>query len=131
MKREVFTGERGKMYVPSVFYQREEGVEVPEGTTLLEAERLAGLVTDAPCGGTGTCGKCQVLVNGKKIQAWKMKVRENLNVDTAVSSSSGNAVILTGGFSGPAVLKPGIAVHQIELKKTVPGDKRSDWERLL
>lgn len=39
------------------FIREKRGVEVPEDTMLLEAERLAGLVPDAPCGGTGTCLK--------------------------------------------------------------------------
>lgn len=34
--------------------------EVPEGTTLLDAQIQAGLKPDAPCGGNGTCGKCMV-----------------------------------------------------------------------
>jgi len=39
------------------FIREKRGVEVPEDTMLLEVERLAGLVPDAPCGGTGTCLK--------------------------------------------------------------------------
>ena len=35
-------------------------LEVEEGTTLLQAEQMAGLEPDAPCGGKGTCGKCKV-----------------------------------------------------------------------
>ena len=30
-------------------------VEVPEGTDLLTAQRMADLNPDAPCGGTGKC----------------------------------------------------------------------------
>ena len=38
-----------------VYFDREKRqIEVPEGTTILEAERLAGLLPDAPCGGAGT-----------------------------------------------------------------------------
>lgn len=39
-------------------------VSVPLGTTLLEAARAAGIEIDAPCGGTGTCGSCQVRATG-------------------------------------------------------------------
>ena len=35
---------------------------VVEGTTLLQALRMAGLHPDAPCSGKGTCGKCRVTV---------------------------------------------------------------------
>ena len=42
-----------------VYFVREEiSMEVPVGTSVLEAEIRAGLVPDAPCGGLGTCGKC-------------------------------------------------------------------------
>lgn len=42
------------------FFARNCRIEVPAGTTILEAARLAGLDTDAPCDGSGTCGKCLV-----------------------------------------------------------------------
>ncbi len=35
-------------------------VSVPSGTLLLHAAKTAGVYLDAPCGGNGTCGKCQV-----------------------------------------------------------------------
>lgn len=37
-------------------------VEVPAGTTLLEAARLAGLPLPSTCGGRGTCGDCAVRI---------------------------------------------------------------------
>ncbi len=113
------------------FIRENKKIEVSEGTTVLEAQRMAGLKPDAPCGGAGTCGKCQVIINGRNVQACCTPVREDLQVDTAVSSSLDDAVILTEGFSRPVTFQPGITVHSIELKKTVPGDKRSDWERML
>ena len=42
-----------------VYFVREQiSIEVPVGTSVLEAEIQAGLAPDAPCGGQGTCGKC-------------------------------------------------------------------------
>ncbi len=113
------------------FVREKKKIEVPEGTTILEAQRLAGLRPDAPCGGAGTCGKCRVMVDSQPVQACQTQIQENLLVDTTVSSSLEDAVILTDGFSRPVAFKPQIATHSIELKKTIPGDKRSDWERLL
>lgn len=37
-------------------------VEVPEGTSLLEAARRAKVRVESPCNGAGTCGKCTVKV---------------------------------------------------------------------
>ena len=37
-------------------------VSVAAGTILLDAARQAGLETDSPCGGKGTCGKCIVRI---------------------------------------------------------------------
>ena len=47
-----------KLYTVS-FHLKNKEVTVEEGTTILEAERLAGLEPDAPCGGAGKCGKCK------------------------------------------------------------------------
>lgn len=35
-------------------------IEIEAGATLLEAQRRAGYIPDAPCGGRGKCGKCTV-----------------------------------------------------------------------
>ena len=41
-----------------VYFVREEiSIEIPVGTSVLEAEIQAGLAPDVPCGGQGTCGK--------------------------------------------------------------------------
>lgn len=37
-------------------------VEIPAGANLLEAARRAELYVPAPCGGSGTCGKCRVRI---------------------------------------------------------------------
>ena len=44
------------------------------GINLLEAERKAGLMPDAPCGGQGKCGKCRVKIDGKVVLACKTVV---------------------------------------------------------
>ena len=43
-----------------IFIREQKQIEVPDGTTILEAEIQAGLCPDAPCGGQGKCGKCLV-----------------------------------------------------------------------
>jgi ferredoxin len=37
-------------------------VQVPQGTSLLDAASRAALAIDAPCAGNGTCGKCRVKI---------------------------------------------------------------------
>lgn len=44
-------------------------VEVPQGTTLLEAVTRAGLSLLSVCGGEGICGRCRVLVRSGRVEA--------------------------------------------------------------
>ncbi len=47
-----------------VFFPENRRVQVPPGTTLLEAARKADLYVEAQCNGAGTCGKCRVRAEG-------------------------------------------------------------------
>ena len=42
------------------FMPDDRSIQVRAGTTLLEAQRMAGYSPEAPCGGDGKCGKCTV-----------------------------------------------------------------------
>ena len=42
------------------FFPMGQSIAVPEGTTILQAARLAGLVIESPCNSAGSCGKCAV-----------------------------------------------------------------------
>ncbi len=44
------------------FYPGEKQIEVARGENLLRAAMLAGVQFSASCGGSGTCGKCKLLV---------------------------------------------------------------------
>ena len=44
------------------FKEQDKTALVPEGTTILEAARKAGVIVESPCNGMGTCGKCKVKV---------------------------------------------------------------------
>ena len=61
----------------------EDGVELQldEGTSLLQAQILAGKMPDAVCGGKGSCGKCKVVANGREVLACQTK----LYADTVLS----------------------------------------------
>ena len=55
-------------------------LRVNRGTTLLQAQIAAGLHPDAPCGGKGTCGKCQVLEEGQLVPACQTRVEADMTV---------------------------------------------------
>ncbi|BBL67730.1 ASKHA domain-containing protein [Methanoculleus chikugoensis] len=50
-------------------------VTVPEGATLLDAARAAGLSMNVVCGGEGKCGKCQVYVKDGTVSFDREKYR--------------------------------------------------------
>ena len=50
-------------------------VEVPTGTTLVEAAKEAGIEIQQPCGGQGRCGRCVV-----KIEKGTTRIRSALNL---------------------------------------------------
>ncbi|MDR1292392.1 MAG: ASKHA domain-containing protein [Clostridiales Family XIII bacterium] len=52
--------ERECFIVFKTFDGEKSSVATREGVTLLAAAREAGVAIDAPCGGSGTCGKCRV-----------------------------------------------------------------------
>ncbi|MBI1921048.1 MAG: DUF4445 domain-containing protein [Geobacter sp.] len=45
------------------FHPNNKTVQVPPGTTILAAARLAGVTIETPCNGAGHCGKCVVRVD--------------------------------------------------------------------
>ena len=69
-----------------IFIREQKQIEVPDGTTILEAEIQAGLCPDAPCGGQGKCGKCLVKINGEIVKACQTLVHSEMKVDTLISS---------------------------------------------
>ena len=71
-------------------------VSVPAGTTLLQAQRVAGLRPDAPCAGHGTCGKCRVFVDGQELLACQTAVDRDMTVHTGKTEA---VTILADGLS--------------------------------
>ena len=85
------------------------------GMNLLEAERKAGLMPDAPCGGQGKCGKCRVKIDGKVVLACKTVVDRDMEVDTLKGDSGYE--ILTEGFKRPILFDPDLRQQKVLLKK--------------
>ena len=69
------------------------------GENLLDCLRRADLAPQAPCGGSGTCGKCKVLVDGREVSACRTPVQGDMTVTLPHTES---AVILTEGIVPPA-----------------------------
>ena len=83
------------------------------GMNLLEAERKAGLMPDAPCGGQGKCGKCRVKIDGKVVLACKTVVDRDMEVDTLKGDSGYE--ILTEGFKRPILFDPDLKQQKVFL----------------
>ena len=106
-------------------------IEMEDGASVLEAEIRAGLRPDAPCGGLGKCGKCLVKINGEVVKACQVRISEGETCVVETLDRAGSEKILTDGFNREVVLEPGLRMVQVELEKARPGEKRSDWQRLL
>jgi uncharacterized 2Fe-2S/4Fe-4S cluster protein (DUF4445 family) len=70
--------------------EQEKTVTVPAGTCLSEVAARAGFALRTHCGGAGTCGKCQVLVNNKKVLACQTAVESDLDIFVPASSLRNN-----------------------------------------
>jgi uncharacterized 2Fe-2S/4Fe-4S cluster protein (DUF4445 family) len=112
------------------FIREKKEIDVEAGTTVLEALRAAGLTPDAPCGGAGTCGKCQVQIDGQKVKACQVRVERDLLVETLEKKAS-HRILKDGVQEGVQAFAPGIFQTPVHLRKAEPGEARSDWERML
>jgi len=64
------------------FVREQKVYDADEGMTVLAAEIAAGIVPDAPCGGTGACGKCEAEINGRRALACQVRVEQDMQVYT-------------------------------------------------
>ena len=86
------------MNLHRITFQQKNTLTVPAGTRLDNAAAQAGYALRTHCGGAGTCGKCQVIVNGKKILACQTTIESDIEVivpDTSLSADEQNVVVLT------------------------------------
>jgi len=91
-------------------------VVVDDGATIMDAERIAGLNFEYPCGGTGTCGKCMVDVtlngNTESVKACSTKVIDGMTV--TLNTSCHNDIVLTSGSCSNIEIKPNVDFGDIE-----------------
>ena len=108
-------------------------MEAQAGTSLLQVQIDAGLQPDAPCGGRGTCGKCDVQIRASAQEEWQ-RVRA---CQTAVQSDlellsplpAQRAQILTdSGCASDEALLPQVACVELRLPSNRPGESVAEWE---
>lgn len=93
-------------------------VDVPQGTSILHAQRLAGLRPDAPCGGKGSCGKCIVEIRTNHSGEWRQAlacqeiVKSSLEV-RAPKAAAGMRILTDANEAAPARWKPWIQIEPI------------------
>ena len=72
-----------------------ENIAARDGENLLDILRRAGFFMDAVCGGTGTCGKCRVWIDGQEALACRTVVDRDMTVRLPNAQA---AQILTDGI---------------------------------
>ena len=114
------------------FMPMDINLEVLEGTTLLEAQILAGLKPDAPCGGKGTCGKCLVEIlesEGSRIEkACSIEVHEDMKI--RVKTKGGKHQLLMQGTEREIILDPAITRQIVKVEKPNVEHINSEWDRI-
>lgn len=90
--------------MPTVtFVNTGKQIGVAPDTTILQAARQLGIELTAPCGGSGTCGKCRVKIDGKEALACRTSVDRNLTVELPQQTP---ANILTAGQTVDLAVNP-------------------------
>jgi len=105
---------------------------VDAGTTLLDAQIMAGLKPDAPCGGKGTCGKCLVEIlydDGPEIlKACETEIFENLTIK--VKNKGGKHQLLMQGTEREIVLDSAITSQILKIDRPNVNNINSEWDRI-
>ena len=134
------------------FQPQGRAVSVLEGTTILEAAAIAGLVIDTPCGGAGTCGKCRVQVSqgatepcdtdrktfteAELAEGWRLACRNRVNGDLVAHVPTGSLfggdhqIARDSAVGGPTEVRPAIRKVYVELSPPTLEDPRPDLLRL-
>lgn len=75
-------------------------MEAAAGENLLHVLRSAGLPVSAPCGGSGSCGKCKVRVDGEDVLACRTVIDRDMTVTLPAAET---APVLTDSIAYPTV----------------------------
>ena len=83
-------------------------LEAVTGDNLLARLREAGLAPEAPCGGTGRCGKCKVMADGREVLACRTVIDRDMTVTLPRTEST---AVVTHGIPARGTLSPLKAGH--------------------
>jgi len=127
-------------------------IEVPRGTTILDAAQRAGLSMNVVCGGQGKCGKCVVYIQSGRAEFDRQKygrffteeelqrgaclacetvVQGDLHVIIPESTLIQEQKILMEGLDQPIDFHPSVKKYYVELQPPTLSDPSPDLSRLL
>ena len=126
-------------------------VEVPAGTTALDAVEAAGVAIEAPCGGKGQCGKCRVVLRGEATppraterrllgeaeiaHGLRLACQAHLLGDAEAlvpaEARLGRGHIVVSGVEREVPLEPAVRKIYVSVPPPSLEDQRGDMERLL
>ena len=116
------------------FVREDREIAVPSGTTLLQARIDAGLETDAPCGGKGTCKKCVAEIRRTGDTGWQKVLMCQTAVDgdleVRLPESGGKLRVLTDTNGADMTWNPMVRAVRLEVPPCPRGESSADWTRL-
>ena len=121
------------------FLKEQIMLNVPEGTDLLEAMRMAHMTPDAPCGGKGKCGKCTVFVrqggNGsfEKVLACRTEAADGMEIDTGTGELARTEILTDASGVDQQEWKhnPFLTSVRVLIRPCPSGESIPDWDRFL
>lgn len=127
-------------------------IDVPRGTTVLDAAQRAGLSMNVVCGGQGKCGKCIVFIQSGRAEFDRQKygrfftevelqkgaclacetiVQGDLHVLVPESTLIQEQKILVEGLDHEIEFRPSVRKYYVELQPPSLADPSPDLSRLL
>ncbi len=108
-------------------------INISHNATIMDAERIAGLGMEYPCGGNGTCNKCTVEISygdtKKSVKACTYKIERDMTVTLRTDNLDHNEKVLTESGQDVIDCNPCISVYNVQVDEAKIGDVRSDFCR--
>lgn len=128
------------------FFPGNKTVEAEDGTTVFKAAVEAGVETGGSCGGTGSCGKCKVIVEGKcsggknlhisdeeYAEGYRLSCITEINGDlTVLTSVSGGSKKIASFYDDVDIsdFSPLVSLKEADVQMPSLENSEADFERL-